>query len=220
MKQILSLLLMLTTLAVHAQPKSIEPVKKYESTVEFQKTKQPCTILEFNYPAKDVEKGFEEYGKKSGARMTTMKGWNVGKGARLENRGNNYYDVYYKVEGNKSSSKVYMILAEPNEDITRRAVDGNGVALAAVAVSGAFVASMGDHLGEYDLNKKIAQQEDELKAAQKKYDNLVNEGKSLENKRQKLEKDITDNQNAQAQQQQELDKLKGILDQIKSKKGN
>lgn len=220
MKQILFLTLVVISLGARAQVKSIDPVKKYESTVEFQKTQQPCTVLEFNYPAKDVEKGIEELGKRSGAKMSSFKGWTVAKGARLENRGNQYYDVYYKVSGNKSNSTVYMIFAEPGENLQTRPTNGEGVAIAGVAITGAFVGSMGDQLGEYDLHKRISAQEDELKAAQKKYDNLVNEGKSLENKRQKLEKDITDNQNAQVQQQQEIDRLKGILDQTKSKKGN
>ena len=40
---------------------AIEPTRKYEGTVEYQKTKQPATILEFNYPEKDVENALENY---------------------------------------------------------------------------------------------------------------------------------------------------------------
>jgi len=222
MKSILILAIVFMAFDVQAQTRSIDPVKKYEGTVEFQKTQQPCTILEFNYPANDVEKGLEEYGKKSGGKFSTVKGWTVAKGARLENRGNKYFDVYYKVEGkgkgDNAKSTVYMILAEPGENIIARPTNAEGIAIGTAVVSGAVVGGMGDQLGEYDLKKRIAAQEDDLKAAQKKYDNLVDDGKSLESKRQKLEKEITDNQNAQATQQQELERLKGLLEQLKEKK--
>lgn len=40
---------------------SIEPTRRYEGTVEYQKTQQHANILDFNYPEKDLEKALEEY---------------------------------------------------------------------------------------------------------------------------------------------------------------
>lgn len=39
---------------------SIEPTRRYEGTVEYQKTKQHATILDFNYPEKDLENALED----------------------------------------------------------------------------------------------------------------------------------------------------------------
>ncbi len=227
MRHIFTLALVLMTFTVKAQLSSIDPVRRYEGQVEYNKTMQKCQVLEFNYPEKDLDKATEEYVGKAGGKVKNVgKGWKVAKGIRLHRRDDNYYDLYYKIDGkgkgDHAKSTMYIIVSEPGENlvatadqsVSRGAVVGAGVGAAA------FVSDFGTNVGEYDLNKRIALQEEEIKKAQKKYDNLVMDGKNLETKRQKLEKDITDNQNAQAQQQQELDRLKGILDQIKSKKGN
>ena len=175
-------------------------------------------------PERDLAKATEEYVKKSGGKVKSMgKGWSVAKGIRLHRSHDGFYDLYYKIDGkgrgDHAKSTMYVIVSEPGENLVASADQPQGRgAVAETGAAAAFFGDMGSTVGEYDLNKKIAQQEDEIKKAQKKYDNLVSDGKSLENKRQKVEKDITDNQNAQAQQQQEIDRLKGLLDQIKSKK--
>jgi hypothetical protein len=46
----------------------IEPTRRYEGTVEYQKTQQHATILDFNYPEKDLENAMEEYVEKQGVK--------------------------------------------------------------------------------------------------------------------------------------------------------
>lgn len=72
---------------------AIEPTKKYEGTVEYQKTKQPATILEFNYPEKDVENALEDYVQKQGGKVKSIKGFYYAKDLRLHNRENRAFDV-------------------------------------------------------------------------------------------------------------------------------
>jgi hypothetical protein len=209
-------------IAAQAQDTRIEPIRRYEGTVEYQKTQQPCTILEFNYPSRDMDKAMEEYARKAGGRMGSSKGWNIAKGVKLDNRGGDFYDVYYKVEGKgkneKATCTVYMIFAEPGENIVARPTNSSGVAITSVAASAAFLGGLGSHVGDFDMTKKLSEQEDLIKKAERKYNGLVDDGKNLEGKRTKLEKDIQDNANAQAEAQQELEKLKGLLEQLKGKK--
>jgi len=214
----------LVAFAARSQSSKIEPTRKYEGTVDYQKTKQPCTILEFNYPYRDLENAMEEYVRKAGGRVSSSKGWNVAKNVKVENRGGDNYDVYYKVEGRgkneKATSTVYLIFAQPGEDIVARPSNSSGEAVAAVAASAAFVGAVGSSVGDYDMAKRIGDQEDLIKASERKYNGLVSDGKDLETKRAKLEKEIQDNANAQAAAQQDLEKQKTLLEQLKSgKKG-
>jgi hypothetical protein len=216
--------MLMTGLASQAQAPSIEPTRRYESTVEYQKTQQKCTVLEFNYPSKDLDKAMEDYVRQMGGKVKSAgKGWNVAKGVKLHKGDNRYYDAYYKIDGSgkgdRASSSMTFILSEPGESLVATAGDQDSrAAVASTAGAAAFFGGMGATVGEYDQNKKISLQEDEIKKAQKKYDQLVNDGKNLESKRVKLDQDITDNSNAQATQQAEIERLKGVLEQIKSGK--
>ncbi len=207
-----------------SQANSIEPIRKYSGSVEYQKTQQNCTILEFNYPYKDLENATEDYVKKMGGRVKSAgKGWNVAKGVKLHKEDMNNYDLYYKVDGkgkgDRATSTMYVIVSEPGENLVATSTNSDArAAVAATAGATAFFSSMGSNVGEYDLAKRISAQEEEIKKAEKKYSSLVDDGKSLESKRSKIDKDIQDNLNAQSKQSQEVDRLKALLEQTKSEK--
>jgi hypothetical protein len=196
---------------------SIEPKRKYEGSVEYQKTKQPATILEFNYPEKDVEKALEDYVQKQGGKVKSNKGFNYAKSVRLHNRENRYFDVYYKVtgsgKGNNASSTVYIILAEPGEDILLRAGStSNGHAAASASVGAvSFFDGIGSELSEYDLNKRLIEQEEAVQKADK---NLS----SLDKKRQSLEKELDDLRKEIETQRGDLEIQNTLLAQLKEQK--
>jgi hypothetical protein len=196
---------------------AIEPTKKYEGTVEYQKTKQPATILEFNYPEKDVEKALEGYVEEQGGKVKTSKGFYYVKSLMLHTRENRKFDVYYKVtgsgKGDKAKSTVYIILAEPGEDILLRDGSSSNSHAAAAASVGAvtFFSTIGTELGEYDLDKKIVEQEESVLNADKYLT-------SLDNKRQSLEKELEDLRKEIETQRGELEKQNTLLAQLKEQK--
>ncbi len=220
MKRTLSILALGFVLSntVRAQA-PIEPVRRYEGTVDYQKTKQPATILEFKYPPKELEAALEKYIQKRGGNVKSSKGFNYAKQIRLQEKDTRYYDVYYKVEGSGkgagASSTLSVILAEPGEDILLRDPNNASVARTTAASAGAvgFFGDMGSEVGAYDLDKKTKEQEAEVKKIEKKY-------ADLEKKRQKLEKDMSDNTNEMQRTQAELEKAKGVLMQILEQKKN
>jgi len=195
----------------------IEPTKKYEGTVEYQKTKQPATILEFNYPEKDVENALEDYVQKQGGKVKTNKGFFYAKSLKLHTRENREFDVYYKVtgsgKGDNAKSTVYIILAEPGEDILLRdGTNSNGHAAAAASVGAvSFFSGLSTELGEYELEKKIGEQADAVLKADK---NLS----SLDKKRQSLEKELDDLRKEIETQRGELEKQNTLLAQLKEQK--
>lgn len=218
MKKIFSLVIVSFTaiISIHAQI-AIEPTRKYEGTVEYQKTTQPATILEFRYPEKDVENALENYVEKQGGKVKSSKGFFYVKSLRLHNRENRYFDVYYKVtgsgKGDNANSTVYIILAEPGENILLRngSTSNNHAAAAASVGAVTFFGALGSELGEYDLDKKITEQEEIIKKTDR---NL----KELDKKRQSLEKELEDIRKETEVQVGEQEKNNTILSQFKEQK--
>jgi hypothetical protein len=75
-----------------------------------------------------------------------------------------------------------------------------------------------DMIAAYDLELQIQAQEDAVAKADKKYNNLVEDGESLEKKRKNIEKDIEDNKKNQANQKSETEKQRQILDTLRGKR--
>lgn len=204
------------TIAV-AQP-PIEPTRRYEGTVEYQKTKQPATIMEFRYPEKDLEKAMEAYMEKQGGKVKYQKGFNYVKSVRIHERENRYFDLYYKIEGSgkgdNATSTMYIILAEPGENILLRDGDKSNAGKAAASVGAvAFMGALGSEVGKYDYEKKIKDQQAELEKAEKRM-------ADLEKKRDKLTKELDQTTQDLERQASEVDKAKTILEQLKAGKKN
>lgn len=73
-------------------------------------------------------------------------------------------------------------------------------------------------IAAYDLELQIADQEELVKKADKKYSNAVDEGESLEKKKKKLEEDIEDNIKDQATKKQEAEAQRQVLQTLKAKR--
>jgi hypothetical protein len=196
---------------------SIEPTRRYEGTVEYQKTQQHCTILDFNYPEKDMENALEQYVQKQGGKVKTNKGFFYAKALKLHNRENRYYDVYYKVtgsgKGDRATSKVYLILAEPDENILLRDANANHSGKTAVASVGAvtFFGEIGSEVTDYDLDKKIREQQEAVKKTERNLNDLEKRRQSLEKQMEDVRKDIE-------LQNGELEKNKTVLAQFAEQK--
>jgi hypothetical protein len=212
---ILFLLLAGSVTIAFAQP-PIEPTRRYEGTVEYQKTKQPATILEFKYPEKDLENAMQAYMEKQGGKVKFQKGFNYVKSVRIHERENRYYDLYYKIEGSgkgdNARSTMYIILAEPGENILLRDNNSTGKAAASVGAV-AFVGGLGSEVGSYHYEKQIKEQEAEVEKAEKRR-------VDLEKKRDKLAKELDQTTQDLQRQASEVDKAKAILEQLKSGKKN
>jgi hypothetical protein len=194
----------------------IEPTRRYEGTVEYQKTQQPATILEFNYPEKDLERALEAYLEKKGEKVKTQKGFNTVKSVKLHESENRYYDLYYKIDGtgkgDNARSTLYVIVAEPGENILARDGKSNSAAKAAASVGAiGFLGAMGSTVGAYDLDKRIRDQQEEMEIADRKLT-------ELKKRKEKLEKDLELNAQDINRQINELDKQKTILEQLKAQK--
>jgi hypothetical protein len=212
-----------TTPAGAASTDAIANYKSYEGTVEFQKTKQPATIIEFPFPPDVTEGAIKNHFSGMGIKVKEYKGFMLAKGIKLSASDAEFKDVYYKVERKsrkeRDISLVYVITANPEENISTKTSAGGGAALFTIAAGTAgFVEGLGPHIDAHNHELKIQEQEEGLKKAERKYKNLVEEADDLQKRKQRIEKEIEENKQNIEKQGKDVERQKGILQQLIAKR--
>lgn len=202
---------MVLCVTVLAQDISADNVRHYPGKVKYQKVEHDATVFELPYPKDQVEEGMQKLAEQRGVKAKEKNGFYEVKNVTILKLNSKTFDMYYKVERDgKSASKVYMILAEPGEDLGSRTSSHH--ALLAAAGGLGVVAALGSSLNDHDQGVKVKQQESEIKEAERKYDNLLEEQKRLEKKLSDIQKDLEKNKTDQARLQSELESRKSALD--------
>lgn len=187
------------------------------TTTEYQKVSRSALVNEVPFPAKTVEDAIEDALSKKGYKGAGSKGFTVYKGVRLAEMGNDPYDLYFMVDKkskkDKDNSIITMMVSKGFDEFVTESSEGNPLAKAKV-----YMDSLRNTLASYDLEQQINVQEDEVKKADKKNENLQEDEKDLLKKKKKLEDDIDDNKKAQEKQGKELEKQKQILETLKGKR--
>jgi hypothetical protein len=217
-------------LAQDRSVQTIDPVRSYDGIVEYQKIPLAAKVFEFRYPAKDLANAVGRYFQDRGGKLSKVGGLTVVSGIRLHDSDNAAYDVYYQVKGKGSGksalSTLSVILAEPGEDILARGQAAEGEAVAGVAFPAVyesrgaegFFGDLGIYIGEYDHSQLTASHEKALRKAESRYESLVDKGRSLERKRQSIERQINNNIEQQREQAREVDRLALLLDQVRARR--
>lgn len=211
------LLLFLLIGSVSRGQQPIDPIRSYDGVVEYQKTQQPARVFEFRYAEEDLEDALESILQQRGGSVRFYKGMHQCRQVRLSPADNRYFDIYYKVlgmgKGNASSSTLSIVLAEPGEDILIRNPSAPEAARAILSSKPAlaFFDSLGAGVGGYDLDKRIAEQEEAVRKAEKRQSDL-------DRKRQRLESELADNRSDLEKAQTELERARAVLLQTQSLK--
>jgi hypothetical protein len=213
-------LVMFAFLSCHAIAQDIrgENVRHYPGKVKYQKVEHDATIFEIPYPKDQVMDGLRKLAESRGVKAREHNGFLEAKNVSILKLNGKVSDVYFKVEKDgKAASKVYMILAEPGEDLNNRATSHTALLMAAGGAG--VVAAVGGHLDDHNHEARIRDQENDIKEAEKKYNNLMEDQKRLEKKLADIQKDIEKNKTDQARMQQEIESRKAALDVFKAGKG-
>jgi len=190
-------------------------LRHYPGKIKYQKTEQDATIYEVPYPKDEVETGMKKMMDDRGIRVNEKNGFYEAKNVTLVKRGNHVCDAYYKVEKDgKTASKVYLILAEPGEDLNSR--NSSHAMLAAAAGGSAVAVAMNESLGDNNYDVQIRNQEEEIRNSEKKLSKLADEQKSLQKKIADLQNSLDKNAQDQTRMQQEIDAKKASLESFRS----
>ncbi len=210
MKQVLFLMLI-----VFQSFFSVAQTKK--TTTEYQKIARPALVNEVPFPVNTIEDAIEDAFSKMGYKGSSSKEFMVYKGVRLKEFGAEAYDIYFMVDKkskrDKENSMVTMMLSKGFDAFIS---DTSGAEVYRRA--GIYLDSLRNTVAAYDLEQQIKAQEEELKKAEKKKENILDEGKEHAKKKRKLEQDIEDNNKEHKMHLKELEKQMQILETLKSKR--
>ena len=209
MKQLLLLpVLLLGVLSLAAQvPGELEMNKKKVPSIVTQVPVAP-SITEEAIRDKLSQKGY--IGKES-------KGVILYKGVRIPEISNELVDLYLKVERksrkDKDESLVYVTVSKGYENYVTPVNDAETVNRVI-----SFSANFLPWAEALALEKDIKDQEDRLKSAEKKYNDLLSDGDGLQKKLTKLQQDIEENKSSVQKQKSEVETQRKALEILKSKR--
>lgn len=187
--------------------------------IEFKDAQKPAVQNEFSFPDKTVSYAIEDKLGKMGYKGNDTKGYTMYKGVRLDELGNQPYDLYFKTERksrkDKDNTVVSMLISPGNEVFVSDASD-SGV----ISNGKKFLDNLLPAVEAYDLQQQVVAQQDAVAKAEKKYKNLQDDADDLQKKKKKLEDQIQDNLKEQKNQLSEIEKQKQLFESIKAKQKN
>jgi hypothetical protein len=188
------------------------------SSVKFSKDgEKPSVTNDYIYSEKTVAKAIDDKFGKMGYKGKDNKGFTVYRGVNLPALSGGPYDLYFKVDRNGKRSDenatVYMLISKGNEQFISEADDNTLMNDAKT-----YLDSLTNDIAAYDLEQQISKEEDDLKKAEKKYENLMSNAENLQKQKKKIENDIEDNLQAQKNQQSTIEKQKQVTENLRAKR--
>ena len=217
-KYILISLSMLLFSGAMAQPK--------EDKIEYNKLQVPGYSVEVPVAPSVAEEAIKNRFKNSGAKGKERKGFWEFRNVGIPELRNAPVDAYIKIDKksrkDNDNSIVSMIVTEPGvepgaSDSSMNAARGDIPAIAAVGAFG-LLSSLQTNTEDHGLDLELKKQDDEVKKAEKEYNNLVKDGEDLQNKAKKIQNDLETNRNNVTKKAEELKKQKETLLQIQAKR--
>jgi hypothetical protein len=187
------------------------------TTAEFQKVMQPAVEIDIPFPEKTVMKTIVDMLEKKGYKGKDTKGFYTFKGVVLPELGNSSYDLYFKTDRKSRSQKDNSILTLMVSGGYERFI-GDSTGSALIGNVKTFLNKQIEASAAYDLEMQITDQNETTKSAEKKLASLIEDGQSLQKKKEKLEKEIQDNTKKQADQKAEAEKQTQIFNTLKGKR--
>ena len=187
------------------------------ATVEYLKVNRQAVVSDIPFPEKTIRDAIDNKMEQMGYKGKESKGFMVYKGVRLAELGSDSYDLYFMADRisrkNKENSTLTLMISKGFDSFVADSTDGTLISNAKK-----YVDSIKLMIASYDLELQITAQEDAVKKADKKYNNLVDEGESLEKKRKNIEQDIENNKKDQSSQKADIEKQRQILETLRGKR--
>lgn len=190
-----------------------------QGTVEYNKQQVPCYIIPMAYSKSTTEDAIKDRMKAMGLKGDSRKGFMEYNNVVLPEVSPSPVDAKIKVEkgGSDNTSMVYMIV-NPAGSSNTQAIAGTATTTDYSSGASTFLSNLGTTTGDYSLEQDIKKQEEEVKKADKKQNNLVDDGNDMQKKLEKLQNYIEENKKHQADQVTEVQKQRDALTQLQAKR--
>jgi hypothetical protein len=214
-KALLTLILIAATFIVNAQA--------YEDKIEYNKEKQACIVMDYNFPPLAVENAIVAKMNKLGYKGKEEKGmFNKDKGFRVykdamigdisPSRYNYVINVDRKSRKESDDAVLYLIIMKD---------DGNALSRLNTEELGnakSFLYNLLPDIEAENLELQITAQAEVVTKAEKKLKSLKDEKDDMEKRIKKLQDDIKQNEKDQDKQSSEIENQRKALDALKSKR--
>ena len=195
----------------------------FEDKIEYNKEKQACLVMEYNFPPQAVENavisrmnklGYK--GKEEKGMFNKDKGFKVYKDAMVADISASRYDYVMNIDRKSrkesEAAVLYFIVMKDNTSaLSRLNTDELGKAKA-------FLSNLLPDIEEANLELQITAQEDVVAKAEKKLKNLQSDKEDMEKRIKKLQDDIKENEKNQQTQTGEIENQRKALDALKAKR--
>ena len=217
MKKLYTLIIVLVTGMITARAQS-----SY-TTIQYKKTTQPALVLELPNTTDDVEGTILKKLKQTGYNPETHgaffwkknkeDGFYVFTNVVLPSLGAQKLDMYFKVvkknNEEKNNSTLYLLVSSGNENFASPDTD---------AIlwdnSKLFLNSFLEKTTAYNLEQTITAQENTVKTSRRKLSTLKKDETDLSDKIKKYQTDLTNNQNNQKDQEQDIENQQKLLESL------
>lgn len=189
-----------------------------EGKIELDKGQKVAAVMEVPYDQDVVESAIKDYMSKKGVRSDKSKGFMVFRGTKVTDQDLEVADLYFKVERksrkDKNESRVYLVVGRPGENVGLRTADDRHQ----VENGKEMLNNMLSSVQGAGLEAEIAAQEDILKKAEKKLQNLEEDQRDLEKRIKNLEEKIDENKQDQRRQVDDVAKQRAMLEGMKARR--
>lgn len=188
----------------------------YQGNIEYDKQKQDCIIMDYNYPPDAVENAFRNKlseigykGKEEKGLFNRDKGFRVYKGAAIDEISRRQYTYVVNIERKSrrdaDESKLYLIILDEDKNAL------SSFDTEQVGKVKAFLYNLHPHIEAAHLEIRITSQEETISKEEKNLRKLEDDKDDLEKKLKKTEKEIED-------KNVELENLRKVLEELKTKR--
>lgn len=184
---------------------------------DYNKMKKPALLAELPFSDNTVKDAIVDHLKTKGYKQDKNKDFVVFKGVSLAELGPGQYDLYFKIDEKSRKERdkaiVTLLISKGYENFvgadTEPDLINNGKN---------FLDSLVNTTAAYDLELQIKSQEESVKKAERRMQELVNYKSDLERKIAKLQEELAQNIKNQTEQTSEIEKQKQILQTLISKR--
>lgn len=190
----------------------------YEGRAEVSRKQYVSAVIEVPYNSDVVEDAIKAYMAKTGFKPSSTKGVQTYKSVKLHPNNTENNDLHFKVERKsrkeKEFSLIYLIVSKENESLSQRMVEDR----AGIEDAKSYLNAMVPSLEAYNLEVQITGQDETVKKAEKKLENLVEDQQDLEKKIKNLQEKLEKNKKDQESQKGEISNQRIILETLKGRR--
>lgn len=184
---------------------------------DYNKIKKPALLSELPFSDNTVKDAIVDFMKTKGYKQDKNKDYVVFKGVSLSELGPGQYDLYFKIaeksRKERDKSTVTMFISKGYENFVGADTEPDLINNGKIVLDNFLKTTEA-----YDLELQIKSQEESVKKAERRLQDMMNDKADLEKKIARLQDELAQNVKGQTDQQTEIEKQKQILQTLTMKR--